>query len=152
MQCDTGWRGTLEGFLSSWSSKMEQYIDICKDNEIPNDLSQLQMLQKAVRLIPQLESVRGQNDTEITMGHPPLTYDKYYGLLLCNAQTVDSYSSTSTRNSQQASLHEVKEQICANLHEVEDQSYFDCDDGADHITDPAILVGTDGEQTRDMHA
>jgi hypothetical protein len=86
------WRGTSFRFVLHWQEQLAKYEEL--DLEITPPKQKLRMLQNAVGDVEALAQVKLMNDHDVACAHPPLTYERYFQVLLSTCSTYDSQRSS----------------------------------------------------------
>ena len=98
-QLDSTWRGTQEGFILSWRSKLRQYEDMVDPQEYLPDKVKKDLLQNAVSTQPNLLRTHNIEQTLIASGQREMSFDKYLITLTAEAVVFDKGHPKSLRRS-----------------------------------------------------
>ena len=123
---DGGWKGTHAGFIIHYADLMRKHEEFQPSNAI-NPSLKLQMIQRAVKGVPHLESVQSNSELWMRMGRNihAIDFDAYVEVLTSAAETYDDRNSSTSRTPHRHVM----------THDVHDDDvFFDIDTDLDIIT------------------
>ena len=96
---DSAWKGTTESFILDWQDKMRALNEMIPTTDQYSSSAKKRVLECAVRMIPELYSIKTIENNRIAAGQPELTFENYVATLLAAAvQRDNALSSPVSRN------------------------------------------------------
>ena len=130
------WRGEYARFYTLYMKRLHEYDRLTPLGDRLPDTMKMTMLQNAVATVPELHSIKTDNDKEIAHGRPPISWQNYQALLFQTCAALDHGAALSSRGKGKShfsiNAHEqVLEEDETELQEEDQESQYEresCDD------------------------